>query len=75
MKLFTEHPSTVKETWWQHCKFSMGVSCRLFASSIFFIIHGLFPFITIPKQINLEYTAGWLEIQSVRRKIQEEKED
>ena len=69
MKSFTEHPETVGENWLQHCKFSCGVGIRLLASSILFIIHGLFPFISIPEQLNLDYTSKWLEVKNVERQI------
>ena len=58
---FTKHPKeSVGETWWEHCKFSTGIGIRLFTTSLYFIIHGLFPFIELKKKYNLEDSSEWL---------------
>ena len=59
---FTYHPKRcVNETWWQHCKFAVHVACRLIITGFIFVIHGLFPFISIPKWLNLEDTIKFLK--------------
>jgi len=69
MSLFTKHPATINETWWGHFKFSFGIGIKLFVSAMLFIIHGIFPFVTIPEQLNLENMSNWLEIRNEERKI------
>ena len=42
---FTKHPKeTVGETWWEHCMFSCGIGIRLLLTSMYFLVHGIFPF-------------------------------
>ena len=58
---FTKHPrETVNETWWEHCKFSAGIGIRLLLTGLYFIIHGLFPFMEITRKYNLEESSEWL---------------
>ena len=58
---FTKHPrENVGETWWEHCKFSTGIGLRLLLTSLYFIIHGMFPFIEINRKYNLEDSSEWL---------------
>ena len=59
---FTEHPKeTVGETWGQHCYFAVTVGIRLIFTSLIFIIHGIFPFISIPRWLNLEESIRFLK--------------
>ena len=68
LNLFTKHPrENADETWWKHCKFACGIGCRLFFTSFIFIIHGIFPFIKIPKWINLTYSANYLLKENEKR--------
>ena len=65
---FTKHPrECVDETWWQHCQFAIGVSIRLVFTSIIFIIHAFFPFVGIPRWLNLEDTIVFLERENQDR--------
>ena len=65
---FTKHPrECVDETWFQHCKFTLGVSLRLIFTSLIFIVHGIFPFIPIPKWLNLEESIRFLERENYDR--------
>ena len=58
---FTKHPrEAVDETWGQHCYFAVGVGIRLIFTSLIFILHGIFPFISIPKWLNLEESIIFL---------------
>ena len=68
MNLFIKHPrENANETWWQHCQFAIGVAIRLIFTSIMFIIHALFPFIGIPRWLNIEDTIGFLEKENEDR--------
>ena len=65
---FTKHPrEAVGETWLQHCIFAVGVGIRLIFTSFIFIIHGVFPFIAIPKWLNLEESIRFLDKENVDR--------
>ena len=67
---FTKHPrECVDETWLQHCKFTMILACRLYVTSWIFVIHGIFPFIPIPKWLNLEESIRFLERENEDREI------
>ena len=65
---FTKHPrECVNETWLKHFKFTMILSCRLYVTSWMFIIHGVFPFISIPKWLNIEETIRFLNRENLSR--------
>tara|TARA_B100000131_G_scaffold155566_1_gene151010 strand:+ start:470 stop:703 length:234 start_codon:yes stop_codon:yes gene_type:complete len=65
---FTYHPKRcVNETWFQHCKFTLHVALRLFITAFIFIVHGFFPFIAIPKWLNLEDTIKFLKEENKDR--------
>ena len=65
---FTKHPrENVGETWWEHCKFATHIGVRLFFTSFIFFIHGIFPFIPIPKWINLTDSALYLLKENKKR--------
>ena len=65
---FTKHPrETVGETWWEHFKFSCGIGIRLFLTSIYFLVHALFPFIELHRKWNLECASEWLNKKNDNR--------
>ena len=65
---FTKHPKeTVGETWWHHFKFTVSIGFRLYFTSIYFMIHGLFPFIELHKKYNLMDTSMWLNNKNKNR--------
>ena len=65
---FTKHPNTsVGETWWEHCVFSCGIGVRLFFTSIYFLVHGIFPFIELHTKWNLECASAWLNRKNENR--------
>ena len=71
---FTEHPiHNVGETWWQHCQFAVGVGIRLIFTAFIFIIHGIFPFIEIPRWLNLEESIRFLKKENNNRESKREK--
>tara|TARA_Y100000593_G_C4147258_1_gene255220 strand:- start:396 stop:608 length:213 start_codon:yes stop_codon:yes gene_type:complete len=65
---FTKHPrENANESWWVHCKFACGIGLRLYLTSFIFIIHGIFPFIKIPKWVNLTDSAMYLLKENEKR--------
>ena len=65
---FTKHPrENGMESWWSHCKSACLIGLRLYVSSWFFIIHGIFPFIPIPKWVNLTDSANYLLKENKKR--------
>ena len=59
---FTQHPNECSdESWGQHCQFALSVSIRLTITAIIFVIHGIFPFIRIPRWLNLEESIRFLK--------------
>jgi len=47
MKLFTEHPRSIGETYFQHLRAAFGFGGRLFMASMGCFLHGLFPFLCV----------------------------
>jgi hypothetical protein len=45
--LFTEHPATAGETYWQHLGAAWGFSWRLMAASLACLVHALLPFLFV----------------------------
>ena len=71
---FTKHPKDNDgETWWEHFKFTLGVGIRLIFTSLIFIVHGIFPFISIPKWLNLEESIRFLARENKNREIKHSK--
>ena len=65
---FTKHPrENVGETWWEHCMFSCGIGIRLFLTSMYFLVHGIFPFIELHTKWNLECASIWLNKKNDNR--------
>ena len=44
MKLFTEHPESVGESYFQHMASAASFSVRLFTGAICCLVHAIFPF-------------------------------
>ena len=66
--IFTKHPKeNANESCWTHGKFACGIGFRLYLTSFIFIIHGIFPFIKIPKWINLTDSAMYLLKENEKR--------
>ena len=65
---FSKHPrENADESWWEHCQFAIGVGIRLIFTSIIFILHGVFPFIQIPRWLNLEESIRFLKRENEYR--------
>lgn len=46
-RIFTEHPSSVGETYWQHLATAWGFSWRMMLASLACLIHALLPFLFV----------------------------
>lgn len=43
--IFTDHPASVGETYFEHLGFALRFSLRLFAASLAALVHALLPFL------------------------------
>jgi len=46
-RLFTEHPASVGESYWQHLRHAMGFGLRMGVSGLACMLHGLLPFLFV----------------------------
>lgn len=74
MNPFTQHTQQQGLSYSEHAGFALGIAWRLLHTVIIFSLHGLFPFIKIAPQLDLEATAEfinqrnhWLEGDERRR--------
>ncbi|MCR9137244.1 MAG: DUF6356 family protein [Alphaproteobacteria bacterium] len=54
-RLFTEHPQTVDETYFQHMRFAAGFAVKLLGAGCAAIVHAVLPFLfekTASRMIN-----------------------
>ena len=62
MKNFlTKHLKSNKETYFSHLKFALTISLEFLYRSLFFLVHGVLPFIPVPKGANITKTYEWLK--------------
>jgi hypothetical protein len=45
MQIFTEHPSSVGETYFQHMAVAAGFGLRMFTGALCCLVHAVFPFL------------------------------
>tara|TARA_B100000029_G_C16730516_1_gene650547 strand:- start:214 stop:426 length:213 start_codon:yes stop_codon:yes gene_type:complete len=65
IKIFTKHPKENGHSgYFSHLLFSFSIGVRLMASSVFFLLHSVFPFVPVPKFLNLEKTTQFLIIKN-----------
>ena len=64
MKIFTEHTQKQGVTYTEHLFFAIGIAKRLANCVIAFTLHAIFPFIDIKKELDLEETARFIELQN-----------
>jgi hypothetical protein len=60
VKLFTEHPASVDETYGEHFAMATGFGLRMIAGGFACLIHGIFPFLFVKtgsKQIGHLHTV------------------
>ena len=61
LNCFNSHPhNNFKGTCLEHLTFTFKIGVRLVFSGIIFIIHGIFPFIPIPKRVNFSESIKFL---------------
>lgn len=46
-KMFTEHPETVGETYWQHMGMALSFAGTMIAAGFACLVHGFFPFLCV----------------------------
>jgi len=61
MKIFTDHPHSVGETYWQHFVSASKISARLGVACISQVAHAIFPFIYPPFKSDVESLSIFLE--------------
>ena len=61
MNPFIEHTQQQGVTYIEHWCFAMGIAMRLLSSVIAFVIHAVFPFINIQRELDLEATKHFLD--------------
>jgi hypothetical protein len=61
MNPFIEHTQQQGFTYIEHWCFAMGIAMRLLSSVIAFVIHAVFPFINIQRELDLEATKHFLD--------------
>lgn len=64
MTIFTKHTQQQGVTYIEHLFFAAGIALRLFNSVIAFTLHGIFPFIDIRKELDLEATAKFISAKN-----------
>ncbi|MEJ2181713.1 MAG: DUF6356 family protein [Gammaproteobacteria bacterium] len=64
MKNFTKHTQQQGVTYLEHMLFAVGIALRLANSVIAFTLHGIFPFIDIKKELDLEATARFINAKN-----------
>ena len=64
MKIFTEHTQNQGVTYLEHMGFAIGIAARLANTVVAFTLHAIFPFIDIKKELDLEETAKFIDLQN-----------
>ena len=53
-----KHLKQNNETYWSHFRFAAGLGIKLLSRGLVFIVHGIFPFLPIPKKYNIDSTQS-----------------
>ena len=64
MNIFTKHTQQQGVTYLEHLFFAVSIALRLANSVIAFALHGIFPFIDIRKELDLEATARFINAKN-----------
>ena len=64
MNIFTAHTEEQGVGYIEHMIFALAIAFRLFRSVIVFAAHGIFPFVHIRKELDLEATMAFLNQQN-----------
>lgn len=62
--LFFAHPHRQGVSYFAHLLFAMGIAIQLSHRMIAFTLHAIFPFIDIPRSLDLEATTRYLQEQN-----------
>ena len=65
---FTTHPKARGEGYIKHATTALSMSFRFFVSSIFLIVHAVFPFLPVPWPFNVSAVLAWLHVLEESRK-------
>jgi hypothetical protein len=60
VRWFTSHPEEQDLTYAQHRQFAHRVGLHLLESGLWFMVHGVFPFIEIPRPYDLKSTKDFI---------------
>ena len=55
-----KHLKQNNETYISHLKFACGLGFGLLYRSVFFLAHGIVPFVPVPRIYNIDETHAWL---------------
>lgn len=61
--LFTRHPGSVGESYWQHQRFALAFGGRMLVGGLACVVHGIFPFLfertgsAIARELNARLAA------------------
>lgn len=82
MNPFTRHPRRQGVTYAEHWRFAALIACRLMKSVAVFGVHAVLPFVSIPRELDLESTAAfllgcnrWIESAAANRAAEESASD
>jgi len=64
VNIFTKHTQQQGVSYLEHMSFAVGIAARLLSSVIAFTLHGIFPFIDIKKELDLEETARFINAKN-----------
>lgn len=64
IRAFLAHPHNQGVSYFVHLQFAMGIAIQLGLSVFFFTLHAIFPFIDIPRSLDLEASTHFLQQQN-----------
>jgi len=56
-----KHLKENNETYFSHLKFAGSLGLNFLYRAIFFLVHGVFPMIQVPKSLNIDASVDWLD--------------
>ena len=70
MKLFTKHPGSVGESYFEHCLVAAKISLKLSMASLAQLAHAIFPFISPPYGTDVCSMIDYLESKKIKTRKQ-----
>ena len=61
------HLKEVDLTYLEHARFALGIGLKMLFSCVFFLIHGVVPFIQVPAILNLECMSEYMREKNEQR--------